>query len=146
MSIADADKEYRDALIDLPKILSVSLHDLVLQGHLPVDKKKREVSKAIVLRMAAYYQMQAANKMILKKERAQQASDFFVETVIYYIRALCDTRHLQVDVRSEVGIKRLRRKKGASSQSKLFPDISVWTEKNYIINNSLMGKQLRCGP
>ncbi len=100
----------------MPTALEKSFASLVEQGPLPVEGI--EVTRAILLRLAAYYEAQQRVKEFLGKRYAGPAADFFVETVAFYLRALVATHALDVEIASE---RQVRRSRGA-----MRPDISVW--------------------
>lgn len=82
------------------------------------DLRKRDISKAILLRMTAYYQTHYKIKELLNKRFVPAASDFFVETVTFYLKLFFRARNRGVEIHSE---RQIQRKRGA-----IRPDISVW--------------------
>lgn len=77
-----------------------------------------DYSEAVATRLRAFYQSQLAIKSFLKKSVAQAGSDFFVETVIFFLRLFIDIENLDLDISSE---RQLERKRNS-----MRPDISIW--------------------
>ncbi len=107
---------YRAALEQVPSALEQSYRDLVALGPMPLDGN--EVTTAILLRLRAYYASQNQITDFLRKRYVAAAADFFVEAVLFYLKALIETHHLDLTADSE---RPIIRKRGA-----LRPDISMW--------------------
>jgi hypothetical protein len=116
MRVPDADQPFRSALEQLPTALEASFSALVAQGPLPLEGA--DVTRAILLRLSAFYEAQTRIKEFLAKRYSTSASDFFVETVTFYLKALVLTHGLNIEVESE---RQVRRARGA-----MRPDISLW--------------------
>jgi hypothetical protein len=94
-----------------------ALYDqLSATSDLPLDKS--EITKAILLRMKAYYESHGQVKQLLNKRYVQDASDFFVETILFYVKVLHAIKKTGIEVHSE---RQIHRKRGA-----IRPDISLW--------------------
>jgi len=115
-SPAIADASFREALHHIPDALEDSFTRVIKQGQLPI--KGLSVTRSVLLRMVAFYEMHYRIKQFLSKRYTGPAADFFVETVVFYLKALAITRQLNIEVASELQLKRAR---GA-----MRPDISVW--------------------
>lgn len=90
-------------------------------GSLPYVRsafKKHDITKAILLRMHAYYTTQNYVKLVLNKRNLPAASDFFVETLVYYIKLVLEAHKSPLEVHSE---RPISQKRGS-----IRPDISVW--------------------
>ncbi len=77
-----------------------------------------EITQAILMRMSIYYLNHELNKAVLKKGKLQSASDFFVETVLYYLHKVLKDKYT---VFSEKTLA-----KG------FVPDISIWKDDKCI--------------
>lgn len=89
-----------------------------LESDYTFDLRKRDISKTILLRMMAYSQTHYKIKGLLDKRLVPAASDFFVETVTFYLKLFLKSRSRAVEVHSE---RKIQRTRGA-----IKPDISVW--------------------
>jgi hypothetical protein len=83
-----------------------------------VDLDQKEVTQAILLRLHSWYSLQNKIKKSLKKRIATPGSDFFVETLLFYLKVAFEILNVNQEVHSEEQIKR---KRGA-----IRPDISIW--------------------
>lgn len=83
-----------------------------------VGLKEREVSKAMLIRIHSWYSFQSKIKNFLNKRKATPASDFFVETLLFYLKVIFEIFDVKQEVSSE---KEIRRKRGV-----IRPDISIW--------------------
>jgi hypothetical protein len=77
-----------------------------------------DYSQAIANRLRAFYCSQLAVKKFLNKEVAQAGSDFFVETVLFFLKLFNDLENLGLEIASERPLQRKR--------NTIRPDISVW--------------------
>jgi hypothetical protein len=114
----DADAAFRDALAQLPEALEESFRRLVAQG--PLALHGTEITRAVLLRMAAFYQAQLRMMGFLGKHYMGAAADFFVETVVFFLRVLATTHQLDIEIAAE---RQIRRARGA-----MRPDISIWRD------------------
>lgn len=88
-----------------------------------VNFKDDEISQAILLRLRSYYKYQNLIKQLLNKRYAAPASDFFVETVLFYLKVCLRIYKTDLQVQSEKQIR------GRGSPR---PDISVWKNDDLI--------------
>ncbi len=109
---------YQHALEELPRALEQAYTELVSRGQVPLEGT--ETSKAILLRLSAFYLSQKRVKEFLGKRVAGAGADFFVETVLFYLKVLNETRRLGFEITSERTIERKR--------NALRPDISIWKQ------------------
>lgn len=116
MELLDLERKYckslRKQYTELRKLFTK------LESDCKFNLRKRDISKAILLRMMAYSQARHEIKKLLDKRVVTAASDFFVETVTFYLKLFLNSRSGLVEVHSERQIQRTR---GA-----IKPDISVW--------------------
>lgn len=84
----------------------------------------RDISKAVLIRMRQFMKTQERICEFLDKTYRVQASDFFVETLTFYLKLVFEKRRLELTVRSE---DRIRKKRGSPR-----PDISVWHGDKFI--------------
>jgi hypothetical protein len=115
MSLVDADRPYRDSVENLATSLAASIANVA-------DVNKRSfggthVTEAILARMGAFYDAQLAIKSWLGKRYVGAGADFFVETVLFFLKAYIE-RLPDLEVASE---RAVARKRGAPR-----PDITVW--------------------
>ena len=75
-------------------------------------------TNAIANRMRAFYLMQWKSKTFLGKNVAQSGSDFFVETILFFLKLFNDVENLNLEISSERPVERKRKA--------MRPDISVW--------------------
>ncbi|OGU71292.1 MAG: hypothetical protein A2V93_07160 [Ignavibacteria bacterium RBG_16_34_14] len=116
MNLTEIEKEYRKSLeneVDL-------LQDLYLhiKSNYLIPKNGNEISKVILLRMKSYYDGKNKIKELLNKRYLLAGSDFFVETVVFYLKLYCEMYSTKLEIHSE---RQIRKKRGA-----IRPDISVW--------------------
>jgi hypothetical protein len=117
MSLLKFEKKYWESLNNQYKQL-VSLYEEIKSNKSKVSLEGRELTKAILLRMKAYYDAQNKIKEFLNKRYLPAASDSFVETIAFYLKVIFDIEDIDLKVHSE---RQIRPKRGA-----IRPDISVW--------------------
>lgn len=78
-----------------------------------------DYSQAITNRLRAFYLSQLGMKDFLDKKVAQAGSDFFVETVLFFLKLFNDVEDLGLEIKSEQAIQRRR--------NALRPDITIWS-------------------
>jgi hypothetical protein len=81
-------------------------------------------SEAILLRLISYYSYQNEIKDFLNKRYVTPGADFFVETVLFYLKFIIEKYAPEFNVYSERAIER---KRGA-----IRPDISIWKGEEVI--------------
>jgi isocitrate dehydrogenase kinase/phosphatase len=116
MSLLEFEKKYWESLDNQQKQL-LSLYEEI-KSNASISLKKKDITKAILLRMKAYYDVQDKIKKFLNKRYLPAASDFFVETIVFYLKVILDIEDIGLEVHSE---RQIRQKKGT-----IRPDISVW--------------------
>jgi len=122
MSLLEFEKKYWESLDNQQKQL-LSLYEEI-KSNASISLKKRDITKAILLRMKAYYDVQDKIKKFLNKRYLSPASDFFVETIVFYLKVIFDIEDIGLEVHSE---RQIRQKKGT-----IRPDISVWKNNKVV--------------
>jgi len=122
MSLLEFEKKYWESLDNQQKQL-LSLYEEI-KSNASISLKKKDITKAILLRMKAYYDVQDKIKKFLNKRYLSPASDFFVETIVFYLKVIFDIEDIGLEVHSE---RQIRQKKGA-----IRPDISVWKNNKVV--------------
>ncbi len=116
MSLLYFEEKYWESLDDQHNQL-VRLYEGI-KSSASISLEERGITKAILLRMKAYYNTQNKIKKFLNKRYVPAASDFFVEAVVFYLKLILDMKDTALEVHSE---RQIRPKRGA-----IRPDISVW--------------------
>ncbi len=101
---------------DLPKKLQSHYNDLLNGEKLKLNDNI--ITKAIIQRLKIYYETQDDIVEFLDKRSVSPASDFFVETVLFYLKLLIEQLNKKLEAKSEV---RFNTKNGYMK-----PDISIW--------------------
>jgi hypothetical protein len=114
MSIEIQD-EYAFALDNLIPILKSSYEQMKLSCS---TNGSFDYSQAITNRLRAFYFLQLGMKDFLDKKVAQAGSDFFVETILFFLKLFNDVENLGLEIKSEQFIQRRR--------NALRPDITIW--------------------
>jgi hypothetical protein len=114
MSLAVQD-EYALALDSLVPALTKSYEKM--KGRYASDASF-DYSQAITNRLRAFYCAQLGMKGFLDKKIAQSGSDFFVETILFFLKFFNDVEDIGFEIRSEQAIQRRR--------NSLRPDITIW--------------------
>ena len=123
MSLLEFEKKYWKSLNNQHKQL-VSLYEEI-KSNASISLEKRDITKAILLRMKVYYDVQDKIKKFLNKRYLPAASDFFVETIVFYLKVILDIEDIGLEVHSE---RQIRQKKGT-----IRPDISVWKNNKVVV-------------
>ncbi|GAI11882.1 unnamed protein product, partial [marine sediment metagenome] len=80
--------------------------------------QKKDVTKAIILRMKTYYEAHEDIIKFLNKRNVAPGADFFVETVAFYLKLFLEKRKKNIEVHSEKKVK--------PEMKAMKPDISIW--------------------
>ena len=116
MSLLEFEKKYWKSLDNQQKQL-VSLYEEI-KSNASISLRKRDITKAILLRMKAYYDSQNKIKKFLNKRYRPAASDFFVEAIIFYLKLIFEKKDVDFEVHSG---RQIIPRRGA-----IRPDISIW--------------------
>jgi hypothetical protein len=111
----DFEDEYAQSLDNLAISLQHSYEHIKEIGKLT---GQFDYSNTIANRLRAFYCYQEKLKMFLGKQVAQAGSDFFVETIIFFLKLFNDLEKLDLEISSERPIQRKR--------NAIRPDISLW--------------------
>jgi len=116
MSLLKFEKKYWESLNNQQKQL-VSLYEEI-KSNASISLEEKDITKAILFRMKAYYNTQNKIKEFLNKRYVSAASDFFVEAIAFYLKLIFDKKGINFEVHSE---RQIIPRRGA-----IRPDISVW--------------------
>lgn len=116
MTLFELEKKYCRTLkrqySQLTKLYSNAIEDCSF------SLQKKDVTKAIILRMKTYYETHEDIMKFLNKRNVAPAADFFVETVAFYLKLFLEKRKKNTEVHSE---RKVKPEMGAMK-----PDISIW--------------------
>jgi len=121
MTLEAQQDEYAQALDNLSSTLQNSYEHMKSLCKTDPDFS---YTNAIANRMRAFYVMQWKSKTFLGKRVAQSGSDFFVETILFFLKLFNDVENLNLEISSERPIERKR--------NALRPDISVWRDSDLL--------------
>jgi hypothetical protein len=107
--------EYAQALDNLATALQDSYEQMRALRTADIDFA---YTRAIANRLRAFYVMQSKTKYFLGKKVAQAGSDFFVETILFFLKLFNDVEGLSLEIASERTVQPKR--------SAMRPDISIW--------------------
>ena len=122
MSLIEFEKKYRNYLSKQYKELYSLYNNIKLNGD--ISLKTNDITKAILWRIKAFSETNNKIKKFLNKKYAPAAADFFVETVLFYLKLILDKYKKQYEVFSERPIKR--------NKGSMKPDISIWDNDKVI--------------
>jgi hypothetical protein len=108
--------KYLEALRERVSSLKLLYDNLTGLGPLPVEGQ--EVTTSILLTLKAYLAVEDDVKAFLDKRVRGHAADFFVETLLLYIRVFIQTHGL--------GLRALSEKSITTRRGSKRPDISIW--------------------
>lgn len=120
--LKDYDKAYQDSI----KLTYVEFEKTyqAISGNYKFDLIKTEITEAILERLKNYFLVQEQTKTFLNKRYRAAGADYFVETVLFYLKLylLSEGDHLQAS--SE---RQLQKTKKA-----IRPDISIWRQDELV--------------
>ena len=122
LTLLELEKKYQKYLISQYDELHSLYNKIKLEGSVSLDTS--DITKAILWRMKAFSETNNKIKKFLNKRYAQPAADFFVETVLFYLKLTLDKHKKQYEVFSERQIKPHR--------GFMRPDISIWDNDKVI--------------
>jgi len=122
MPLLKFEKKYRESLDNQWKQLII-LYEKI-KSNVFISLEERDITKAILLRMKAYYDTQNKIKEFLNKRYMTAASDFFVEAIAFYLKLIFNKEGIDFEVHSE---RQIVPRRGA-----IRPDISVWKNDKVI--------------
>ncbi len=115
-TFSEADKAYRAAIEAPGRELRAAFDSAIAVTE--IDLGAKDISHAILLRLQSFSISQENVKIELSKIYAAPISDFFVETVCFYLKVVLRKLAPSLKVVSE---KTIRRQRGS-----MRPDISIW--------------------
>jgi len=121
-TFAQADSQYRAAVLAPGRELEAAFEAARALGAPKLDGD--ELTEAVLLRLQACVQCQAAIKSSLNKVYAAPAADFFVETIVFYLQVAFDGLGAGLHVASERNIEK--------RSGSLRPDITIWKDTQLI--------------
>jgi hypothetical protein len=116
MQLYEMEQQYCDSLDNQWRQLKLLYEMMKTNARISLEEK--EITKAILLRMKAYYDAQNKVKEFLNKRYLTAASDFFVETIVFYLKLTFELNNVNFEVHSE---RQIEQKKRA-----IRPDISIY--------------------
>lgn len=116
MKLSSIDKVYRENLENNFECLKI-VSDKIINSY-EYDLNKSEISEAILERLKSFYQTQQNLKGFLNKRYQTPGSDFFVETVLFFLKLFIEKTNKSLEVHSERQI--------IPHRGSIRPDISIW--------------------
>ncbi len=98
MELLELERKYSRTLRKQPPLL-IKLYSEA--RNCSMSLRKKDMTEAILLRMKTYYEVNDKIKDFLNKKSVAPGSDFFVETVVFYLKLFLDKR--RNDLESGVG-------------------------------------------
>jgi len=116
MKLIDIEKDYIEAYKNQWSALKRSF--CISKEKVAIDFDSTDISTCLIQRLKAYYQTQNNIKDFLNKRYAAPAADYFVESVLYFLKLVIEVTNSNLEAHSERQIKRKR--------NAIRPDISIW--------------------
>jgi hypothetical protein len=98
LDMKNIEKPYLDSILEVTKQLKLS-HDAF--SSYKFDLSKSDITEAIIFRLQAFYLAQNEIKQLLKKGYGAAASDFFVETILFFTKVYLNQQAPHLEVTSE---------------------------------------------
>ena len=114
--LLELDKKYTDSFSATFEKLQESYFEIEKKYQFNISKT--ELTEAIIERLKIYYITQGKIKDFLNKRYLAAASDFFVETILFFLRLYLKQENNGLEAHSE---RQIRKRKNA-----IRPDISIW--------------------
>jgi hypothetical protein len=118
---SDLEQAYLESLrsqyLSLQSILAVQLS-------FEIDLASNELTLCLLGRLNTYYEMQYAIKDLLRKRYIAAGADYFVESVVFFLKLVLEHPDISLEVHSE---RQVKNKRGS-----IRPDISVWKNDELI--------------
>lgn len=114
--LLELDKNYINSFNSIYEKLQESYFEI--EKSYQFDLCKTEITEAIIERLKVYYITQGKIKDFLNKRYLAAASDYFVETILFFLRLYLKQQDNGLVVHSE---RQIRKRKNA-----IRPDISIW--------------------
>jgi hypothetical protein len=117
VNLIDAEKGFRAALGEAGVQLEAAYEALMAHGEISLDGT--DLTKAVLLRVGAFYEFQQHAKRTLGTGAIGSGAYFFADSVFLYLKAVLATRQVQADVQSERLIH--------TAAGRVKPDMSLWS-------------------
>lgn len=122
MTLNLIDKAYNENYRSIIKELKKTEQNILEQYEFDLESK--EISIAIATRLKTYYETQNELKSFLNKRYIAPASDYFVESVLFFLRVFLEKNNSNFKAESERQIRKKR--------SSIRPDISIWNGEEVV--------------
>lgn len=116
MNVIALEKKYGASFNDHFSSLELLFKELTELSN--IDFENQEISKAILIRLHSWYTWQNRIKKLLNKRYMPPGSDFFVETILFYLQTIFSIYNIDLEIHSERLVK--------SKNESIRPDISIW--------------------
>jgi hypothetical protein len=113
MNLVDIEKTFSNYLSSLNQFFFKTFNKA--KNYKSFDLNGTEITEAILTRLKAYYDFNYSITRFLNKRKVAPASDFFVETVLFYLNAYFLSKQNGLVAKSEISL-----------EPKFKPDISIW--------------------
>ena len=132
LSLHQIDTGYLNRLKEVTKQLTDTYGSLLTNYHF--DLTQTEISEAVIERLKTYYITQREIKQLLDKGYLAPASDFFVESVLFYLQIYLKQHKPKLTVKSEkdILIRKYIDKDGKNKREVIRPDISIFKDDSVI--------------
>lgn len=121
MLLSDLEQAYLEIL----KSQYLSLKSILEAQHsFEINLTSNELTLCLLKRLNTYYEMQYATKDLLRKRYITAGADYFVESVVFFLKLVLENPDIALEVHSE---RQLKNKRGS-----IRPDISVWKNDELI--------------
>ena len=123
------DKPYLDSIHQVQEQLTSSYNSFFSY---PFDLAKSDISEVIILRLQAYYASQNVIKQLLGKGYAAAGADFFVETVLFFVKLYLKQQlpNLQAVSEREILLYKYKDNKNKTRRKVIRPDITIKDGEN----------------
>lgn len=115
MKLAEIEKEYTDIYKSQSEVLENAFKKAITSD-LTLDSS--EFTQCLIQRLKTYYETQDNIKRFLNKRYAAPAADYFVESVLYFLKLALKISNSKLEAHSERQIKQRK--------NSIRPDISIW--------------------
>lgn len=121
-NLIQIDNAYNKCISDIFENLKAVYNDI--EQNYKFDLSSTEITEAILQRLKSYYETQSNIKLFLNKRYIVAASDFFVESTLFFLKLYLKSESGHLQVHSERQIKQNR--------NAIRPDISIWKDDEVI--------------
>lgn len=121
-NLIQLDNAYNNSISDTFEKLKAVYTDI--GKNYKFDLSNTEITEAILNRLKTYYETQNNIKTFLDKRYLAAASDFFVESTLFFLKLYFKSKGAKLQAHSERQIKQKR--------NAIRPDISIWKDNEVI--------------